>query len=98
MNVFMVDLFQKASSALRLGHQDVERRNIGVPFNQRRYRAEACQRFRVECPHLGGDTRAMIVDSQCAPVIELPDGVTREMDLADSGPGSAARYAEASQP
>src|SRR6202171_4381641 len=46
----------------RLVEQDLERRDIGVPLDQRRLGAEACDGGPVELPYRGGDTGSVGID------------------------------------
>ena len=46
----------------RFSEQDVKRRNIGIPFNERGHRPEARQRCLVEPPYSVVDTIAVGVD------------------------------------
>src|SRR6516165_5777982 len=78
--VFSVD---QGVGMARLRQQHLKRRYIVVPFDQRRDRTEAAQRFRVERPHLVGHARGVIVDPQAAAVGELAHAMAGEVDLAD---------------
>src|SRR5579875_3048393 len=69
--------------ALGLIEQDLEFRQIGIPFDQARDRAEPRQRLGVERPDLGIDARAVVVDTQPQTPFDLLHAVPREMDLAD---------------
>src|SRR6266702_6061018 len=66
----------------RLLEQHRHGRHVGVPFDQRRHRAEARERLCVERPHFRRDARAVIVDADCSRLVDPPDAVTGEMDLA----------------
>src|SRR2546430_8388858 len=68
----------------RFVEQHRERRHVGVPFNERRHAAEECQRLGVKRPHLPRNARAMVVDADRAPALEIAHLVTREVDLADA--------------
>src|SRR6202171_3213838 len=46
----------------RLVEQDLERRDIGVPLDQRRLGAEACDGGPVELPYRGGDPGSVGID------------------------------------
>src|SRR5712692_670723 len=82
---FTLYLLEHGGSTRRFVDQHVERRHIGVPFDEGRHRAEARERRRVERPDLGRDARTVIVDAKRAAVFELPRAVSGEMDLADRG-------------
>src|SRR6266571_7714072 len=56
--------------------------HVGVPFDERRHRAEARERLGIERPHFRRDARAVVVDAQRSRVVEPPEGMTGEMDLA----------------
>src|SRR5487761_318543 len=58
--------------------QNRKRRKIVVPFDQRRYRAEAANGVRVERPHAVTDRMIMRVEQVIAVI-----AVTREMKLRD---------------
>src|SRR5216684_6895380 len=76
-----------AHDALRLRRfveQHRERRYVGVPFDERRHAPENGERLGIERPHLARDTRAVVVDADRAPVLEVAHLVTREVDLADA--------------
>ena len=60
-----------------------ERRDVVVPLDKRRTRAEPNERFLVERPHFCCDARAVIVDAQCASIRELSNRVARQVNLAD---------------
>src|SRR5712692_905543 len=66
----------------RLLEQHHHGRHVGVPFDQRRHRAEERERLGIERPHFRRDARAVVVDAQRPGVVELPEGMTGEMDLA----------------
>src|ERR1044071_4661139 len=66
-----------------------KRRQIGVPFDQGRPRAEACHGLGEQRPHALADTAAVIVD-QDGLAVGIVHGVAREVILADR----LARYAE----
>src|SRR6516162_17819 len=68
---------------MSLSYQHVERRHVGVPFDQGRDWAEAAQRFRIERPNVIDHARAMIVDPQCASIRKFADAVAGEMNLTD---------------
>src|SRR6516225_2601369 len=68
---------------MSLSYQHVERRHVGVPFDQGRDRAEAAQRFRVERPHVIDHARAVIVNPQRASVRKFAEAVAGEMNLPD---------------
>src|SRR6266571_3519800 len=67
----------------RLLEQHRHGRYVGVPFDERRHRTEARERLGIECPHLRRDARAVIVDAKRSCVVDPPDGMAGEMDLAD---------------
>src|SRR6516225_5946707 len=69
----------------RFGDQDIERRDIGVPFDQGRDRAEPAQSLPIKRPHLADHTRAMIVDPQGAAIGQLAHAVAGQMNFADRG-------------
>src|SRR5579875_1414436 len=69
--------------ALGLIEQDLEFRQIGIPFDQARDRAEPRQRLGVERPDLGNDARAVVVDTQPQTPSDLWHAGPREMDLAE---------------
>src|SRR6266568_8205099 len=80
---FTLCFLQRGLGARGLLHQYFERRYVGIPFDERRHRTEARERFRVERPDFGRDARSMIVDAQPPPAPERPYRVAGEMDLAD---------------
>src|SRR5258707_4402760 len=65
---------------MSLVQQDLERRKVGVPLNQRGYRAEASKRRGIERPDRLYDPGAVVVD-QNAHI--LGDVMAGEVDLAD---------------
>src|SRR6266852_2138896 len=75
-------LFDEHGSTRRLLEQHRHGGHVGVPFDQRRHRAETRECFGVECPHFRGDARAVIVDAEYPSAVEPSHGVTRQMDLA----------------
>src|ERR1700731_338986 len=60
----LVRLRQDGGGLVRLLDQDFERRNIGIPFDHCRARAEAQHGLPEQRPHRGLDVRAVIVDAQ----------------------------------
>src|SRR5215467_1797787 len=54
----------------------LQRRNVGVPFDERRLGAEALDRLAVQLPHRRRDARAMGINETCAARFE-----TCEMDF-----------------
>src|SRR6266699_6032261 len=48
----------------RLLEQHRHGRHVGVPFDQRRHRAEKRERLGIERPHFRRDARAVVVDAQ----------------------------------
>src|SRR5262249_4376067 len=74
---------QKRSGMVRLAEQHVERRHVGVPFDQGRNRTEPAERFAIQRPYLRDDPRAVIVDAQSAAVVERSHAVAGEMDFPD---------------
>src|SRR5216683_1328910 len=68
---------------VRFTNQDVERRNSVVPFDQGRYRSEACNRLAVERPYGRIDGGAVIIDANADPFRQRSEDVAGEMDLAD---------------
>src|SRR6266568_8789303 len=66
-----------------LPEQNVEGRNVVVPFDEGRNRTEARERLAIKRPHILADARRVVVDAQDAAVWKRPDGVTRKMDLPD---------------
>src|SRR5260370_32798883 len=68
------------SSVMRLVQQDLERGEVGVPLDQRGYRAEALERRGVEFPDGLRNPGAVIVDQD---VHVLGDVMAGEVDLAD---------------
>src|ERR1700730_4240546 len=58
----------------RLVEQDLERRDIGVPLDQRRLGAEACDGSSVELPHRGGDPGSVGIDEAVPARVEYCDG------------------------
>src|SRR5205823_8391069 len=82
----MIDPFhtiEQLGGAPRFLEQYGKRRDVVIPFDERRTRPESRERFFVEPPHVGGNARAVIVDAQRASVRQLPNRVTGQMDLAD---------------
>src|SRR5437660_1272299 len=69
-------LFDQHGSTRRLLEQHRHGRHVGVPFDERRHRAEARERLRVERPYFRGHARAVIVDEQRSRVVDPPDGMT----------------------
>src|SRR6266511_4612144 len=67
----------------RLVEQHFEWRHVVVPLDQRRTRTEPGERFLVERPHVGGNARAVIIDSQRESILELMHRVASQMNLAD---------------
>src|SRR6266852_8306652 len=65
-------LFDQHGSMRRLLEQHRHRRHVGVPFDERRHRAEARERLGVERPHFRRDARAVIVDEQRSGVVDPP--------------------------
>src|SRR5882762_3907167 len=85
-----------AHDALRLRRfveQHRERRHIGVPLDERRHAAEECERLGVKRPHLLRNARAVVVDADRAPVVELAQPVAGEMNLADAHGAQRAQIA-----
>src|SRR6266705_1933854 len=75
-------LFDHRGGVSRLLEQHRHGRHVGVPFDQRRHPAEERERLGIERPHCRCDARAVIVDEQRSGVVEPPEGMTGEMDLA----------------
>src|ERR1700757_3673483 len=76
ISVHMGQLFRM----VRLVQQDPERGEVGVPLDQRGYRAEAPERGGVELPHGLRDPGAVVIDQN----VHLLGGVMAgEMDFAD---------------
>src|SRR3989449_5664597 len=75
-------LFDQRGGVSRLIEQHCHGRHVGVPFDQRRHPAEERERLGIESPHFRCDARAVIVDEQRSGVVEPPEGMTGEMDLA----------------
>src|SRR2546428_13474102 len=74
-----------AHDALRLRRfveQQRERWHVGVPFDERRHADEECQRLGVKRPHLPRNARAVVVDADQAPVLEVAHRETRELTIA----------------
>src|SRR5260370_38255605 len=69
------------SSVMRLVQQDLERGEVGVPLDQRGYRAEALERRGVEFPDRLRNPGAVIVDQD---VHALGDVMAGEVDLAET--------------
>src|SRR6266481_3308478 len=69
----------------RLIGQYLERRDVGVPFDQRGDGTEAFERLGIERPNRGWHARAMVIDAQHFAVVELTHGVPGEVDLPDGG-------------
>src|SRR6185503_20918037 len=69
--------------AARLVDQHVERRQVGIPLDERGRTAEPRDGDGVERPHLVADTCVVRVDQQLA-ALELADAVAGEVDLADT--------------
>ena len=66
-----------------LVQQYVERRNVGVPFDQGRHCSKALQRARIQGPDGGSNARAVVIDAQHLVPSMSPNGCARQMDLAD---------------
>src|SRR5712692_3195173 len=79
---FTLCFLKHGLGARRLVHKHFERRHVGIPFDERRHRAETRERFCVERPDLRRDARAVIVDAEHPSAVEPPLGVPRNMDLA----------------
>src|SRR5712692_6568787 len=75
-------LVDQRSGMNRLLEQHRHGRHVGVPFDQCRHPAEECERLGIERPHFRCDARAVIVDEQRSGVVEPPEGMTGEVDLA----------------
>src|SRR5688572_3175372 len=67
---------------VRLGDEHIERRNIGVPFDQYRHVAEAPRGCGIERPDIGADMGAVRVDQDVTPT-EAVAAVPGEMELPD---------------
>ena len=76
-------MVQQRLSPRRFVEEGFERRQFRVPFNEGRDRAETRQRFGIELPNFRDDARAVVVDPQYSPAVELPDVVAGKVDLAD---------------
>src|SRR6266851_9149292 len=74
---------QQRGGPRRFLEQYGERRYVGVPLDKRRTQAEPGERFLVERPHFGCDARTVIVDTQRAAILKLPDHMTCQVNLAD---------------
>src|SRR5438477_3045720 len=85
MNPSLLDALEMNRCLGRLREQYLERRDVGVPFYERRHGAEARQCLDIERPHRRRHPRAMVVDTQHLAVVELTHRVPGEMDLADGG-------------
>src|SRR5712671_4729271 len=66
-----------------LFRQDWHRGHIGVPFDERRHRAEPGERIGVECPDFRCDAGPVVIDAQGLAVGELTKRMASEVDLAD---------------
>src|SRR6266704_3580791 len=75
-------LFDQHGGMRRLLEQHRHGWHVGVPFDERRHRAEARERSRIERPHFRRDARAVIVDAEYPSAVEPLHDVTRQMDLA----------------
>src|SRR5438093_11909181 len=75
-------LFDQRGGMSRLLEQHRHGRHVGVPIDQRRHPAEERERLGIESPHVRCDARAVIVDEERSGVVEPPEGMTGEMDLA----------------
>src|SRR5207244_4139570 len=64
--------------------QNVERRHVIVPFDQRRDRAESCDGLPVKRPDLLADPGTVIVNPERAAVREASNAVTGEVDFPDN--------------
>src|SRR5712691_13320132 len=65
---FTLCFLQRGLGACRLLHQYFERWYVGIPFDERRHRTEARERFGIERPNLRCDARAVIVDAEQPPL------------------------------
>src|SRR5213592_2653255 len=83
MNLPLVDALEMKRRLGRLSEQYLERRDVGVPFDQRGDGAEACERLNIERPHGRRHAGAMVVDAQHLAIVELTHGVPGEVDLPD---------------
>src|SRR3989442_1540216 len=81
--VFMFGSVEQDTGMRRFIEQHLERRDVGVPFDQRRHWPEARERLRVERPNCRRDARAVIVDAQRVPVAKFLYRVAGKMDLAN---------------
>ena len=81
---------------MRLAQQYIQRRDVGVPLDERWYRPEALQRIAVELPDFRADGAAMVVDHNSAMLVAY-QLVPSQMDLCHHAgcdlvqPGAAMR-------
>lgn len=61
--------------------QHAERRQLIVPFDQRRHRADACQYLFVELPHGVIDGRTVVIDQQAVAQAVSVFGETGQMNF-----------------
>src|SRR6184192_660583 len=85
MNLSLLDALEMNRRLCRLGEQHLERRYVGVPFDERGDGAEAFERLGIERPNGRRHARAMVVDAQHLAVVELTHRVPGKMDLSEGG-------------
>src|SRR4026207_2219667 len=64
-----------------LAEQDIEGRDSGIPFDERRTAAKSLDSIGIEAPHVGSDARSMVVD-QHRPIGRVIAGMAGDMDLS----------------
>src|SRR5689334_9611069 len=82
-NICQIRLSEGACGARRLVEKDGERRDIGVPFDEGRPRAEPLQNLVEQGPHPVADATAMVIDQDRRTVIEHIPGMASQMILGD---------------
>src|SRR5271154_1127247 len=79
--------FHVVGGERRLFKQHRQRWNIGVPFNQRRYRAKARAGGVIQLPHGIAHRRPVIVDQNAAATGQFPLAIVRPKKIAHSRKG-----------
>src|SRR5438046_9593624 len=83
MNLSFLDALEMNRRLCRLSEQYLERRDVGVPFDERRHGTEARQCLDIERPNGRRHARGMVVDAQHLAVVELTHRVASDADLPD---------------
>src|SRR5437870_4936059 len=78
-----LQLLKKRAGVSGFLEQYGEWRDVVVPLDERRTRAEPNKCFLVERPDFAGHAGAVIVDAQRIPIIELPNRVPRQVNFTD---------------